>query len=242
VADLLLVGLAMPYGVRGGRPMKKAKDSNPDRTGAKSKQRVSRDLAMILTAINGFYGASTSAGFFLGHRMWSNSTILTKFVNDHHTSKLVAPASETSPAVVELSIKAGNRQYVYRSDTDEVRSNSLPPDELAAVPTPTVSSDSDPLALLTAQGAVDPALALAKAMGWLAHLKGKGSVLIVGVAIVGSGAALGCWWGYKGGPNGSAAFQSALMNPDRWRAAAKKHLPPAVRPAIAPDASPQEKR
>jgi hypothetical protein len=225
--------------------MKEAKDSNPDRAGAKLKQRASRDLAMILTAILGFYSVSTGAGYFLGRTNspnWRDSTTLTKFVYNCHSSRLVAPASQTSPAVVELSIRAGDRQYVYRSDTDEVRSDLLSQSELAAVRTPTLSSDADRAALLVAgQGIPSAATALAKATGWLALLKGNHRVVVigVGVAIVGGGAALGFIMGYNGKPDyGSADFQKALMNSDRWRAAAKQHLPPAVRPANAPDASP----
>jgi hypothetical protein len=226
--------------------MKRAKDSNP--AGAKLKQRAFRGVAMTLTAILGFYGASTSVGYLLGRARspdWSDSTTLTTFVYNRHSWRLVAPASQTSPVVVELSIRAGDRQYVYRSDTDEVRSDFLSPGELAAVRRPILSRilsrDADRAALLsTGTTALSATGALAKASGLLARLKWKqGRAIAVGVAIVGGGAALGFFMGHKGEPDyGSANFQSALMNSDRWRAAAKQYLPPAVMPANTPDASP----
>jgi len=154
--------------------MKGAKDSNP--AGAKLKQRAFRGVAMTLTAILGFYGASTSVGYLLGRMRspdWSDSTTLTTFVYNRHSWRLVAPASLTSPAVVELSIRAGDRQYVYRSDTDEVRSDFLSPGELAAVRRPILSSDADRGALLTAETLTVSAAtsALAKANRLLARLK-----------------------------------------------------------------------
>ena len=234
--------------------MKKAKDSNRYSAGAKLK-RASRDVAMILTTILGFYTTTSCAGFLLGRARspnWSDSQRLTTFVHQRHSVRHVAPASQTvlpflatiggSPAIVELSIRAGDRKYVYRSDTDEVRSDLLPPDERAGVRRPILSSDADRgMLLTTATTTVSAATAaLAKAGSLLARLKGKyGRAIAVGVAIVGCGAAFGYILGYKGEPDyGSANFQSALMNADPWRAAAKQYLSPAVRPADAPDASP----
>jgi hypothetical protein len=46
--------------------MKAAKDSNPDPARAKLKQRAASRLTITLTAILGFYSASTGAGYFLG--------------------------------------------------------------------------------------------------------------------------------------------------------------------------------
>jgi hypothetical protein len=222
----------MPDDICGGRQMKKVKDSNPDSAGAKLKRRAS-NLATTLTAILGFYGATTSAGYFLGRARspdWSNSITLTNFVYSRHSCKVIAPESQTSPAVVELTIRAGDAQYVYRSDKEEVRCDFLSPGELAVVRTPTLSSDAYGAALLTAgTTTVSAATALAKASGWLARIKWKqGRIIAVGVAIVGGGAAFGYFIGYKGKPDyGSAAFHSALMNADRWSAAAKQYLPPA---------------
>jgi hypothetical protein len=228
--------------------MKGAKDRKP--TGAKLKQRAFRGVAMTLTAILGFYGATTYVGYLLGRMRspdWLDSTTLTTFVYTRHSWRLVAPESQTSPAVVELTIRTPDCQYVYRSDTDEVRPYFLSPGELAAVRRPILSriipsSDADRGALLTAETLTVTAAtsALAKASRLLARLKWKqGRAIAVGVAIVGGGAALGFFIGYKGEPNyGSADFQKALMNSDRWRAAAKQYLPPAVMPANAPDASP----
>jgi len=221
--------------------MKGAKDSKP--TGAKLKQRASRHLTMTLMAILGFYSVTTFAGYRLGRATspdWSaDSKEFTKFVYDRHRHccRLIAPASQTSPAVVELSIRAGDRQYVYRSDTDKVRFDFLSPGERDAERRPILSrilsSDTDRGALLTETagivGAATPALT--KAGGLLAHLKGKYVAISVtigtGVAIVGGGAALGYFKGHQGEPDyRSAAFHSALMNSDRWRAAAKQYLPP----------------
>jgi len=236
--------------------MKAAKDSNPDPAHAKLKQRASRQVAMTLTAILGFYGASTSAGYFWGRAKspdWSSSTELTDFVYNRHSCRLIAPASQTdiqhgqtgdasalvrSPFVVELSITAGDRRYVYRSNTDEVRSDFLSPGERAAVHRPILSrilsSDADRGALQTAHTLTVSAAAtsLTKTRGWAALLKWKyGAAIGVGVAIVGGGAALGYFIGHQGEPDyDSANFQSALMNSDRWRAAAKEYLPPAVKP------------
>jgi hypothetical protein len=219
--------------------MKAAKDSSPDPARAKLEQRASRRVAITLTAILGFYGASTSAGYFWGRATspnWSDSKEITTFVYKRHGCRLIAPASQGSPVVVELSITAGDRQYVYRSDTDEVRRDFA---ELAAVlDTPflsrILSSHADRGALQTAHTATvgAAATALTKTRGWTALLKWKYGVAIgVGVAIVGGGAALGYFIGHEGEPDyGSANFQSALMNSDRWRAAAKQYQPPALKP------------
>ena len=232
--------------------MKKAKDSNPDSAGAKLKRRA-LNLATTLTAILGFYGASTSAGYFLGRAKspdWSNSMTLTNFVYSRHSCRLIAPESQTSPAVVELTIRAGDRQYVYRSDKDKVRSDFLSPGELAAASRPILSGilprDADRGALLTAETLTVSAAtsALAKASSLLARLKWKkGRAIAAGVAIVAGGAMLGFFIGYKGEPNyGSADFQNALMESDRWRVAANQYLPPAGDLRCTGRISPQVRR
>jgi hypothetical protein len=216
---------------------------------------------MTLTAILGFYSASTFAGYFWGKATSpDDSTILTTFFNKHHTCRLVAPAStewseqlsslpiwdQTSPVVVELSIRTPNRQYVYRSDTDKVRPNFLSPGELAAVRRPIfsriLSREADRFALLTTEMGIMNAATpvLVKARGLLAVLKGKYGVAIGGgVAIVGCGAAFGYIMGHKWEPDyDSPAFHSALMESDQWRAAAKQYCLRPVMPANAPDASP----
>jgi hypothetical protein len=218
--------------------MKAAKDSNPDPAHAKLKQRASRRVAISLTAILGFYGATTSAGYFWGRATspdWSDSRELTTFVYKRHSCRLIAPRSETSPRVVELSITAGDRQYVYRSDTDEVRSDFLTLVELDGHgPILPRIRDADRGALQTAHTLIVSAGAtsLTKTRGWAALLKWKyGAAIAVGVAIVGGGAALGYFIGHQGEPDyGSPAFNSALMNSDRWRATAKQYLPPAFKP------------
>lgn len=208
--------------------MKGAQDSKP--TGAKLKQR--RQLAMTLAAILGFYSVTTFAGYRLGQARspdWKDPKEFTKFVNHRHCCRLIAPASQTSPAVLELSIRAGDRQYVYRSDTDEVRSDVPSRGELDAERRPIISwiLSSD---LLTDSGIVGAATpALTKASGLLVHLKSKsvaiGVTACAGVAIVGCGATLGYFKGYR--PHyDSEDFHSGLMKPDRWRAAAKQYLPP----------------
>ncbi|HEU5248003.1 MAG TPA: hypothetical protein VFU09_13015 [Candidatus Udaeobacter sp.] len=187
---------------------------------------------MTLTAILGFYSVTTFAGYRLGQARspdWKDPKEFTKFVYHRHCCTLIAPASQTSPVVVELSIRAGDRRYVYRSDTDEVRPDVLSRGELDAerwpIPSWILSSD-----LLTDSGIVGAATpALTKASGLLVHLKGKSVALGVttatGVAIVGCGAALGYLKGYQ--PHyGSEGFHSGLMKPDWWRAAAKQYLPP----------------
>ena len=118
---------------------------------------------------------------------------------------------------------------------------------LAAVRRPILSrilpqGDADGWALLTTETAIVNAATpvLAKTKGLLAVLKTKyGFAIGGGLAIVGCGAAFGYIIGHKWEPDyGSANFHSDLMNSDRWRAAAKQYLPPAVMPANAPDASP----
>jgi hypothetical protein len=208
--------------------MKGAKDSKP--TGAKLKQR--RRLAMILTTILGFYGVTTFAGYRLGQAGspdWKDPKEFTKFVYHRHCCRLIAPPSQTSPAVVELSIRAGDRQYVYRSDTEEVRPDVPSRGELDAERWPFVSwiLSRDLLIDSGIVGAATPVLT--KASGLLVHLKWKyvaiGVTYGAGVAILGCGAALGYSKGYQ--PHyGSEDFHSGLMKPDPWRAAAKQYLPP----------------
>jgi hypothetical protein len=192
--------------------------------------------ALGATAVATFYSATVALGYYYGRTRsvdWDDPLAITQFINANHSVKFLgknqkSDASGSEP--IELTLRIGDRQYVYSSSTDKVQFDILSPQEIARLPKPRKHGQTDEEKLMISVGAiVTPSYVGLSESRWLikrlSHLRGKQLIAVaLPAAILGVGAAWGYSMGYKPLPNySSEAFQASMQDPKRWRALAKHY-------------------
>jgi hypothetical protein len=192
--------------------------------------------ALGATAVATFYSATVALGYYYGRTRsvdWNDTLAITQFINSNHSVKYLRKSQESDISggdPIELTLRIGDRQYVYSTSTDKVQFEVLSPEEIARLPKPRKHSQTDEEKLMIAVGAiVTPSYAGLSESRWLikrlSHLKGKQLVaVVVPAAVLGAGVAWGYSMGYKPFPDySSEAFQNAIQDPKRWRPLAQHY-------------------
>lgn len=230
--------------------------AGPQETPVGSKKRISvrQALRLSLGAVMGFLIATFALGYWLGRANstdWEDPVRVINFMAKHRSARfLVAagrqPLPESDP--IELRLRVGDRQLVYRTDTEEITEELLPIRDLQALPNQTRQSKDNQSLIQTAEGLGAGAAGLLTNVrvspgSWPGKIRNH---KIAGVAAAAAAicvpTALGYYMGFSREPDySSKEFQEMLRDKARWRrlaadyrSAETSRVPPGAAPSATP--------
>jgi hypothetical protein len=209
---------------------------NKERTTSDRRQMV----RLSVGAAVGFLIATIALGYLIGRinsPKWENRVVVGKFVADHYRGKFLAEGRPESDPI-ELRLRLGDIDLVYRTDTKEIQEVAVPIEEVHAER----SKDNQTLiqsAFIVAAPLAAPLSNVHVSLGNKVEVVAV--VTVVGAAVVGAGGLLGYSWGFDPDPDySSKPFQEMRSNKARWRQLAEDYRTKTSRASnrAAPSATP----
>jgi hypothetical protein len=210
-------------------------------------------LRLSLGAAISFLIATFVLGYALGKNKspdWEDPVRVSNFIADNCTKQFVVasgrqPLPESDP--IELRLRVRERDYVYRTDTDEITPELLPVRDRQALPKHKMQS-KDNQSLMTAAGALGTSAAgllanVRVSLNWLGKVRnGKIVGAAAAAAVLGVGGFYGYYMGFRGEPDySSKMFQEMLRDKVVWRGLATQYRSDELhrlRAEAAPSATP----
>jgi len=214
--------------------------------GGKERTSARHVLCLGLVAVMGFLIATFELGYWVGRSEsnWENPRLVDAFMATHCSARfLVAAGRQPLPASdpIELRLRAGDREFVYSTDTDQVSEAG----DLQALPNQTKDDQQNLIrpieSLVMAGTGLFPKVRVP--LGSLANVRNPNILrFVAAVGVVVASAVWGYSLGFKAEPNYySKMFQEKLHNKVVWQGLARDYRsretsPPPSR--AAPSATP----
>jgi hypothetical protein len=217
--------------------------------GGKERTSARHVLCLSLVAVMGFLIATFELGYWVGRSKsnWESPRLVDAFMATHRSARfLVAADRQPLPASdpIELRLRAGDREFAYRTDTDQISDEFLPAGDRQALPNQTKDDQQNLIHPAEGLGMAGTAL-FPKArvpVGWLNVRNGRILGFVAAVGVVGASAVCGYSLGFKAEPNYySKMFQDKLHDRVVWRGLARDYRSAATSGApsrAAPSATP----
>jgi hypothetical protein len=215
--------------------------------GGKERTSARQVLCLSLVAVMGFLIATFELGYWVGRSEsnWESPRVVDAFMATHRSARfLVAADRQPLPASdpIELSLRAGDWKFAYRTDTDQISKERVDDGDLQALPNQTKDDQQNLIHAFEVVGMSGTGL-FPKVRVPLGSLRNP-NILRVGAAVgvVAASAVWGYSLGFKPEPNYySKMFQAKLHNRGVWRGLARDYRsretsPPPSR--AAPSATP----
>jgi hypothetical protein len=208
-------------------------------------------LRLSLTAAISFILATIGLGYAIGVKQsskWKDRGEVAKFIAIHSTKQFVVALGRELPpeiAPVEVRLRVREMDYVYRTDTQKIIPELVPPSDFEKL-----KDQSKDNILFMAGGSL--ANAAAQLLGPSAsvplNVLGKNKIVVLAAAatagLVVAGA--GVWWGFRMGYNpdpdfSTPAFKEKLADTMLWQGLATQFRSDKLRrrqPEAAPSATP----
>jgi len=229
------------------KKLKKAGGSQEAPVGSKKRSSARHMLGLSLVAVMGFLIATFELGYWVGRSKsnWESPRVVDAFMATHCSARFVVAADrQPLPAIdpIELRLRAGDQEFAYSTDTDEI---SVAAGDPQALPNQTKEDQQILIHPVEGLGMAGTALfpKVKVPLGSLANVRnGKILGFVAAVGVVGASAVWGYSLGFKPEPNYySKMFQEKLHNRVVWRGLARDYRSAATSGApsrAAPSATP----
>jgi hypothetical protein len=216
----------------------------------KGRTSTRRVLCLSLVAVMGFLIATFELGYWVGRSKsnWESARRVDAFMATHCNARfLVAGDRQPLPTSdpIELRLRAGDREFAYRTDTEQICDELLPAGDRQALPDQTKDDQLNLIhpaeAVVIAGAGLFPKVRVP--IEWLEKVR-NGRILGVAAAVgvVGASALWGYSLGFKAEPNfSSKMFQERLHDRVVWRGLERDYRsrqtsPPPTRaaPSVTP--------